>query len=340
MERHPVPQNLMDVEFKLFGRFTIRQFAYLACGCLLGVIFYYSDFPGILKTIFICISIGGGLLFSSVMINGQPSTVWLTNFILSMIVPQERLWRKTAVVPEILKEDKSLKLKTDKDVVKILSLPVRLGNLSATPLADLEKVETPLDIEENKLLKKIDDHFDFLFNKIPEISVNKTTPEKVGAFQKTQETLDPNGSPIIIKKQTIAQNIRPVNEATTVVYNTPTYTATMKHIRPNVNRPISLSNGNNQVEKISQIVNNNYIKGIVQNRQQIPITGAKVSILDDGNKLIKEVMTDRAGVFSTEGSLESGSYYIDVASEGYKFNRGVVNLSGKKQYMFKIISQN
>ena len=60
--------------------------------------------PDILKYIFIGVSMGAGIFLAIVKINGQPSSVWLQNFITSMFDPQERLWRKTPVVPDILKE--------------------------------------------------------------------------------------------------------------------------------------------------------------------------------------------------------------------------------------------
>ena len=199
MERHPVPQNLMDVEFKLFGALTIRQFGYLAAGCLIGVMFYFSGLPEILRIIFIGISVGGGLFLSLVKINGQSSTIWLSNFILSMIVPQERLWKKSPIVPEVLKEDPTLKLTTDKDLVKILSSHSKYGSLPKNPLAGLEKEETPVDIEEKKELEKIEGHFDFLFESLPQIEESSKTISRPGTYTRKDEIIEKLESPNIDK---------------------------------------------------------------------------------------------------------------------------------------------
>ena len=342
MERHSVPQNLMDVEFKLFGALTIRQFAYLAAGCLIGVMVYYSSLPEILRLIFVGISVGGGLILSLAKINGQASTVWLANFILSMIVPQERLWRKTPIVPDVLKDDTSLKLKTDKDLVRILSLPSRLGSRIVND-SDKVKVESPVDIEEDKQLQKIDEHFDFLFDTLPKIASGGKKNTSNGLFSKTKTEINPEDNPLVKSQDNLAQTINPKEDSSTAVYTGSNYVATMKPIVTNVNRPIqteapkitqtsntidksineyvavsaNTNNDNKILEKNFKIDNNNYIKGIIQNKSLQPIVGAKVDFIDKNNKLIKTVKTDSMGVFATESPIESGQYYVYVTSEGY-----------------------
>jgi hypothetical protein len=46
--QHAVPQNIMDVEFKLVGDLTMRQFSYLI---VFGLLAYFSSviIPGIFK---------------------------------------------------------------------------------------------------------------------------------------------------------------------------------------------------------------------------------------------------------------------------------------------------
>jgi len=331
MERHPVPQNLMDVEFKLFGALTIRQFAYLAGGCLLGVMFYFSSIPSILKIIFVGLSVGTGFFLSLVKINGQPSTVWLSNFLISLIVPQERLWRKTASVPEILKNDQSLKVKTDKDVVRILSLPAKINNIHDISGEQENKKDKEVEEEEKSQLQKIDEHFNFLFDKLPNIPTTPVNTNKPGEFTKEKTEIKPEDLPITPREDTIALKTSPEDSKGDVVYKTDSYVAKVKPIESEVNRPLS---------KVSQIVNNNYIKGIVENKLKQPIANAKISFLDFNNQLVKTVTSGSSGVFFTETPLKSGQYYVDTVCEGYKFNRGIIKLSGEKEYLFKITSIN
>jgi len=342
MERHPVPQNLMDVEFKLFGALTIRQFGYLAAGCLIGVMVYFSGLPVILRLIFIVISVGTGLFMSLVKINGQPSTVWLQNFLLSMLVPQERLWRKTALVPEVLREDPTLKLRSDKDVMHLLSGTNKLSRLPVNPLEGLEKEENPIDREEKKELDKIEEHFDFLFESLPQIQESNAGVTKPGTFKRKDELMQTLESPIVAKPTNIAQAVSQSNTGKSVVYSTDSFATVVKPMTTQVNRPLTINKFQKQkgLEINSNLDNNvNYIKGIVLDKNKNPINGSKVRILNLNNQLVKEIVSDASGMFATTSPLPMGDYYIDTTCKGFDFGRYLLNAQGQKQYLIRIVSK-
>ncbi len=41
MKQHAIPQNVLDVEFKLFTKLLLKEFAYLAIGVGIGGLFLY-----------------------------------------------------------------------------------------------------------------------------------------------------------------------------------------------------------------------------------------------------------------------------------------------------------
>jgi hypothetical protein len=51
MRQHAIPQNILDVEFKLFTKFTLKEFAYLAIGLGIGGIMIYLVVSGIIPPI-------------------------------------------------------------------------------------------------------------------------------------------------------------------------------------------------------------------------------------------------------------------------------------------------
>jgi len=53
MKKHSIPQNIMEVEFKLFGAFSVRQFGYLAAGFMLAAGVYFLEWPALVKLIII-----------------------------------------------------------------------------------------------------------------------------------------------------------------------------------------------------------------------------------------------------------------------------------------------
>lgn len=342
MERHPVPQNLMDVEFKLFGALTIRQFGYLAAGCLIGVMFYFSGIPEILRIIFVGLSVGLGFFMSLVKINGQSSTIWLSNFILSMIVPQERLWKKSPIVPEVLKEDPTLKLTSDKNLVQILSNKSRIGSFPINPLAQLEKEETPLDKEEKMELDKIEEHFDFLFESLPQIQESNANTSRPGTFARKDEIIEKMESPIVSKPKTIAQAFPSDNSDKTVVYSNSSFATLVKPMKAEVNRPMTITNipSSSALDKNSNLVDNvNYVKGLVLSKDQKPLANVKVGITDSKGQLIKTIISDNSGTFSTTTSLPNGEYIVDCDSKGIDFGRFTLSLNGQKQYLIKIVAK-
>jgi hypothetical protein len=303
---------------------------------------YFSGLPVIVRLIFIGLSVGIGFFLSLVKINGQPSTVWMSNFVLSMIVPQERLWRKSPMVPEVLKEDPTLKLTNDKDLVKILTGPNKLGGLPKYPLSELQIEETPLDKEEKQELDKIEEHFDFLFESLPKIQEASSAVSKPGTFQRKDELIQEMESPLVEKPKNIAHAAADINPNNSVVYSTENYATVVKPMKAEVNRPLTISKLPNakELELNPNLVNNvNYIKGIVLNKEQEEISGVKVNILDNNSKLLKTLVTDRSGMFVTSTPLVNGEYYIDCASKEYNFGRFMIGLNGQKVYLIKIIAK-
>lgn len=170
MERHAVPQNIMEVEFKLFGALSVRQFAYLAGSVLVALGIYFTPIPGALRFVLIIISVVLGLFLSLIKINGQYSSVWLSNFIVAMFTSQERVWKKTGYVPDVFHEEvKKSKEETLKEVKKEGRIKASLA-----PLTKFEVKQEPsaADREEELRLKQIETE---LFSNDPSMVSSVTT---------------------------------------------------------------------------------------------------------------------------------------------------------------------
>ncbi len=129
MKQHAVPENIMDVEFKLFGSLTAKQFGYIIGGGLTGIFLYYffkSLGVTFLGWLFAILSIILGVSLALVRINDQPFEVWLGNFLSAMFTSQRRVWRKDKKVPKSLeskKTDKELSQVPVKSTAKAISAP-------------------------------------------------------------------------------------------------------------------------------------------------------------------------------------------------------------------------
>lgn len=99
MEQHPVPQNVTTFQFRLIGDMTIKQFGYLACGIILGYIFYKLPLPffftwplGIGSAV-----LGFGLAF--VPVEERPMDVWIASFFKNVYSPTQYIWQKKSPTP-------------------------------------------------------------------------------------------------------------------------------------------------------------------------------------------------------------------------------------------------
>jgi hypothetical protein len=99
MRQFVVPQ-FIDVEDKIFGPITTRQFVILlAAGIILFLVFRFGDLALFITLLVI---IGGlALLFAFVRVNGQAFHYFLLNIIQTFRKPGLRVWRKSYTVDEL-----------------------------------------------------------------------------------------------------------------------------------------------------------------------------------------------------------------------------------------------
>lgn len=97
-KQHAVPQNIMEVEFKLIGDLTMRQFMYLI---VFGGISYLSSVAviGVFKWPLVILNaiLGFGLAFVPIQDRGLDE--WIVNFIRAVYSPTQRIWRKEPTIP-------------------------------------------------------------------------------------------------------------------------------------------------------------------------------------------------------------------------------------------------
>ena len=95
MENHPIPQDVTGFQFKLIGNMTVRQFAYLATGIVMGWIFLQFPVSIFIKfpfSVFFAIS-GIGLAFFP--ISGRPMDAMIGSFIKALLRPTQFVYEKT-----------------------------------------------------------------------------------------------------------------------------------------------------------------------------------------------------------------------------------------------------
>ncbi|HBB64964.1 MAG: hypothetical protein UR34_C0012G0020 [candidate division WS6 bacterium GW2011_GWC1_33_20] len=163
MRQHPIPQNVLDVEFKLFTKFTLKEFAYLATGVSIGGIFLYltsrGDIPGVIGIPIFVIFAGLGTFFALVPINDQPADKAIANFFTAINRPTQRVWlndklKDERIKPELttgeeLNKPKIIGASEIPPVQKIDDFDENPGDdiLSEKKLVDIEQVQSSKPVE-------------------------------------------------------------------------------------------------------------------------------------------------------------------------------------------------
>lgn len=94
MENHPIPQDITGFQFKLIGDMTIRQFAYLAAGAILGWITFILPIFIFIKLPFVIIFVGLGVATAFVPIEGRPFDIMVINYFKALFSSTQYVYQK------------------------------------------------------------------------------------------------------------------------------------------------------------------------------------------------------------------------------------------------------
>jgi len=129
MRQHAIPQNVLDVEFKLFTKFTLREFTYLAIGVSIGGIFLYyttkGQIPGVIGIPIFAIFAGLGAFFALVPINDQPADKFIVNYFSAINKPTQRVWLNKALKDQRSKPTVAQAEEEDIKVIGGAKIPVK-----------------------------------------------------------------------------------------------------------------------------------------------------------------------------------------------------------------------
>jgi hypothetical protein len=94
MENHPIPQDITGFEFKLIGDMTLKQFAYVAAGAIIGLVVYSLPIFTLVKIPLALMFVGIGVLFAFVPFQGRPLDVMIKNFFKAAFNPTQYVYQR------------------------------------------------------------------------------------------------------------------------------------------------------------------------------------------------------------------------------------------------------
>jgi hypothetical protein len=156
-KQHAVPQNIMDVEFKLVGDLTMRQFAYL---CVFGGAAYVASVTptGVFKLPLMAFLALLGLGLAFVPIQERGLDQWIVNFFKAIYSPTQRIWKKEPTIPTAFLQDNLAVVRQELITLAPTSSRRQLEEYLNYQQGQ-EVADDPLDIKEKDYVMKVRNYY-------------------------------------------------------------------------------------------------------------------------------------------------------------------------------------
>lgn len=339
MEQHPVPQNIASYEFRLVGDMTLKQFAELAAGLIVALIFYSTNIPWFLKwpVVFTSSLLGVGLAFFP--FEERPLEIWITAFAKAVYSPTQFLWKKNSAIPSFFENRPAVQQKPlleeakPQDKLKLLEYVSTLP----TPVSQIDQKETDFVTQINNLFT---------------LTPSPTTPQPP---PKTKETTEDESKPAGIKVRKLhgpfvieieetplkkQYETRPaVEEVITAPPKIPFSHPIDPPKRIEENRPVSEAKFSKEIPMPSAPTLPNILVGMVTDKDGKILENVIMEIRDLQKNPVRALKTNKLGQFRTVTPLPSGTYEIELEKEGYNFDIIKIDLKGEVVQPIEIMSK-
>jgi hypothetical protein len=100
MREHPIPQDISAYRFHIIGNMTIKQFAEVGAGCVVGFLIYATNLPNLIKWPLIGLAVAAGVMMAFVPIEERPLDHWLITFLRILYKPTQFFWKREPKIPD------------------------------------------------------------------------------------------------------------------------------------------------------------------------------------------------------------------------------------------------
>lgn len=323
MEQHAIPQHISSYQFRLVGDMTVRQFSFLAGGCIVGLLFYVTPLAPLIKWPLTIFSVFIGAAIAFLPIQERPLDKWIVAFIKAIFSPTQFVWKKQPKQPAIFKVAAKGK------ITRWAPAPPPDRKQLTEYLATLPtEPKSPLDEQEENFVKKALNMFQLA--KMPMLAPQPTigTPTQVPPIQppipqtpKPTPKPQPEMKPLQAKKAVPPIKTKPtapLKKKRVVLPEKPTRAKKPKveaKFSPTLPFPAPPSQPNTLV-------------GMVLDREDKLIEGAIIEIRDNQSVPVRALKTNKLGQFRSVTPLDNGQYEIEIEKEGYQFDILKITLTG------------
>jgi hypothetical protein len=360
MTQHPVPQNVIEVEFKLFGSFTLKQFSKMLIGAIVGTVIFLLPLPGIIKYPIAAASVLTGLGMAITPALGT----WLTGFVKAMFVSPRYVWIREVSPPDILKAkeisttttSKEFKVnaakKTNKIDIEKLDLRQIYGNdrsnLAQSVIQTQSVTNNSIDLKpdktsEDNFVRVYEDVFgEGIFSKAKDSALDNLYKQEF--VEKPKEDISQEN-----RVQNYKREIENLKYSLSMLEKNSEYKHKEEEILSRINdiyREIKvLEDPHLNIGHVAPVIKNQslqqsiaqgkIINGIVVDKQDRPIASAMVSFVNKEKNVIYRTKSSTDGKFTTGTPIPNGKYAVVIDDSTHKFHTYLVEVDNQNLPAFK-----
>ncbi len=354
MREHPIPQDIVGYRFHIVGSMTLKQFAELAIGVILGMIIYATNLPTIIKWPLIFTAGAFGAATAFLPIEERPLDHWITTFSKILYQPTKFFWKRSSKIPNFFLFEAEKGVLEAKDEIDLT--PARRKRIKEY-LASVKSISKHQDKYDQDTQKRISDIMQN-FKKIDpdQVEITKQIEKpglkvRVRSLEKIQpeeevivytETTQPETETLLSTTQVAKKIEVPAIEVTRTETNNSVIQEKAASANQQQTAYVASVDINNQ-EKLDEegVVFNaslpfpskptqpNKLVGMILTTNNELIPEAIVEIKNEQNRVIRAVKSNALGQFFISTPLKSGSYNVVINHPRYQFNPQEIVLKNK-----------
>jgi hypothetical protein len=155
MDNHPIPQDVTGFQFRLIGQMTVKQFAYLAGGAVISIIFFYAPIFILIKIPLVLIPAATSLGLAFLPIEGRPMDVMAGNFLKALLAPNQFVFHKNGATLDFMEISPKAVVASQKYTQAQIQEAQQKQQLLNTYLATSKSSATPMDEKEQKYISAL-----------------------------------------------------------------------------------------------------------------------------------------------------------------------------------------
>lgn len=348
MREHPIPQDIVGYRFHIIGSMTLRQFAELAIGAILGLVIHATNLPDAIKwpLIFIAVTIGAAAAF--LPIEERPLDHWIVTFFKTLNQPTKFFWEKSSKIPELFLFKAGQQTSEAQDEVDLT--PARRQRIKDY-LVSVRSNKHRLDAEDLVIQARIQS----IMRSFDEISLSETSATKqankpnlktrtrslagLSIFENKAIAYDQAESEkkTLLATAQVAKTISVPETASTEVEarqaleetNDETTHAQQAVYVENIQTDKTNSTENSSEQAVtfnaglpfpSKPTQPNKLVGMILTNSNELIPEAIIEIKDDQSRVVRAVKSNALGQFFISTPLKNGNYSIFISHDSYQFH--------------------